>query len=71
MYYKPKIIIIITIIIPDKKSYALSIRDWDENMKDVVIKHYRIRTLDNGGCYISPKRTFDTIIQLIEHYKSK
>ena len=53
----------------DKKSFALSIRDYDETKKDVVIKHYRIRPMDNGGCYISPKRTFSSIVELVEHYK--
>jgi tRNA A-37 threonylcarbamoyl transferase component Bud32 len=53
----------------DKKSYALSIRDWDVSKNDVIIKHYRIRKMDDGGCYISPKRTFPSIIDLIEHYR--
>lgn len=55
--------------VADKKSWALSIRDYDEVKKDVVIKHYRIRPMDNGGCYISPKRTFNSIMDLVEHYK--
>ena len=54
----------------DKKSYALSIRDFDSGKNDVIIKHYRIRKMDDGGCYISPKRAFPTIIELIDHYKS-
>jgi len=53
----------------DKKSYALSIRDYDDKQKDVFIKHYRIRKMDNGGVYISPRRTFNNIIELVEHYK--
>lgn len=57
--------------ISDHKSYALSIRDWDESKKDVAIKHYRIRKMDNGGCYISPKKTFSSILDLVEHYKRK
>ena len=56
---------------PDKKSYALSIRDWDESKDDVAIKHYRIRQLDNGGCYLSPKRTFASMLDLVDHYKSR
>ena len=57
--------------ISDKRSFALSIRDWDDTKNDVAIKHYRIRKMDAGGCYISPKRTFENIIELVEHYKSK
>ncbi|XP_013406798.1 tyrosine-protein kinase SRK2-like isoform X2 [Lingula anatina] len=52
----------------DKSSYALSVRDFDMKSNDVVIKHYRMRRLDNGGFYISPKRTFGTITELINHY---
>jgi hypothetical protein len=47
----------------------MSIRDYDEEKKDVTIKHYRIRKMDSGGCYISPKKTFNNMLELIEHYK--
>jgi len=53
----------------DLRSYAMSIRDFDEEKKDITIKHYRIRKMDNGGCYISPKKTFSNMLELIEHYK--
>lgn len=53
----------------DKHSYALSVRDIDPATQDVQIKHYRIRRLDNGGCYISAKRTFPTPVTLIQHYQ--
>ena len=36
-----------------------------------MIKHYRMRKMENGGVYISPKRTFDNIMDLVEHYRSK
>lgn len=35
------------------------------------MKHYKIRTLDNGGFYISPRNTFSTLQELVAHYKSK
>ena len=39
---------------------------------DAGIKHYRIRMMDDGKrCYINPKRPFDTVVELIEHYKRK
>ena len=57
--------------VSDKKSYALSVRDWDESKKDIAIKHYRIRKMDDGRVYISPKRTFASLIDLVEHYRSK
>lgn len=58
-------------VLADKKSYALSIRDYDEQKQDVFIKHYRIRKMDNGGVYISPRRTFNNIIELVDHYKRR
>ncbi|KAF5908958.1 tyrosine-protein kinase Lyn-like isoform X1, partial [Clarias magur] len=50
-----------------KGSYSLSIRDVGPQGSDVV-KHYKIRSLDNGGYYISPKITFTDITKMIHHY---
>lgn len=50
-------------------SYSLSVRDSD-GPSDTV-KHYKIRTLDNGGFYISPRITFSTLQELVSHYKSE
>uniref|UniRef100_A0A7M4E251 Tyrosine-protein kinase n=1 Tax=Crocodylus porosus TaxID=8502 RepID=A0A7M4E251_CROPO len=52
-----------------KGAYSLSVRDNDATSGD-IIKHYRIRTLDGGGYYISPRTTFSSLPQLI-HYYSK
>ncbi|XP_035154028.3 tyrosine-protein kinase HCK isoform X1 [Callithrix jacchus] len=51
-----------------KGSYSLSVRDYDPRQGDTV-KHYKIRTLDNGGFYISPRSTFTTLQELVVHYK--
>ncbi|KAG8524136.1 Tyrosine-protein kinase HCK [Galemys pyrenaicus] len=51
-----------------KGSYSLSVRDYDPQHRDTV-KHYKIRTLDNGGFYISPRSTFSTLQELVAHYK--
>lgn len=51
-------------------SYSLSVRDKDTRTGDAV-KHYKIRTLDKGGFYISPRNTFNTLYDLVEHYKSE
>lgn len=50
--------------------FSLSIRDAGTKGLDVV-KHYKIRKLDNGGFYISPKSSFDDISSLIKHYQQK
>ncbi|KAG5841599.1 hypothetical protein ANANG_G00168320 [Anguilla anguilla] len=50
-----------------KGSYSLSIRDVDAQGTETV-KHYKIRMLDNGGFYISPKLTFPDISSMIKHY---
>lgn len=51
-------------------SYSLSVRDYDPQHRDTV-KHYKIRTLDNGGFYISPRSTFGSLQELVAHYKSE
>lgn len=51
-------------------SYSLSIRDVDEKGTDSV-KHYKIRMMDNGGFYISPKISFSDIGSMIKHYHSE
>ncbi|KAM3872429.1 tyrosine-protein kinase HCK [Diretmus argenteus] len=53
-----------------KGSYSLSVRDSDSTSSDTV-KHYKIRTLDNGGFYISPRITFSTLQELVGHYKKQ
>ncbi|XP_070620999.1 tyrosine-protein kinase Lck [Erythrolamprus reginae] len=53
-----------------KGSFSLSVRDFDQNQGEVV-KHYKIRNMDNGGFYISPRITFDSLHSLVEHYTSK
>ncbi|TKS76906.1 Tyrosine-protein kinase HCK [Collichthys lucidus] len=53
-----------------KGSYSLSVRDSDVHSGDTV-KHYKIRTLDNGGFYISPRNTFTTLQELVAHYKKQ
>lgn len=51
-------------------SYSLSVRDYDPQHGDTV-KHYKIRTLDSGGFYISPRSTFSSLQELVVHYKSE
>ncbi|XP_035561564.1 tyrosine-protein kinase HCK isoform X3 [Canis lupus baileyi] len=51
-----------------KGSYSLSVRDYDPQHRDSV-KHYKIRTLDSGGFYISPRSTFNSLQELVAHYK--
>ncbi|VDN00469.1 unnamed protein product, partial [Onchocerca ochengi] len=46
-----------------QNDFSLSVRDGD------VVKHYRIRQLDQGGFYIARKRSFGTLVELITHYQ--
>uniref|UniRef100_A0A0L8FXA4 Non-specific protein-tyrosine kinase n=1 Tax=Octopus bimaculoides TaxID=37653 RepID=A0A0L8FXA4_OCTBM len=50
----------------DKKSYVLSVRDIQANVP--AVKHYRLRKLDNGGYYITPKHLFPDLFGLLDHY---
>ncbi|KAM4557042.1 tyrosine-protein kinase Lyn [Fundulus diaphanus] len=53
-----------------KGNFSLSIRDVDAQGMDSV-KHYKIRKLDNGGFYVSPKISFPDISSMIKHYRTK
>ncbi|XP_061623925.1 tyrosine-protein kinase HCK isoform X3 [Phyllopteryx taeniolatus] len=54
----------------NKGSFSLSVRDSDGPSGDTV-KHYKIRMLDNGGFYISPRITFSTLQDMVKHYKKQ
>ncbi|KAM9501255.1 tyrosine-protein kinase Lyn-like [Clarias gariepinus] len=49
-------------------SYSMSIRDVGPNGSGVV-KHYKIRLLEDGGFYITPRMTFKTLDDLIAAYQ--
>lgn len=48
-------------------SFSLSIRDNAQGDGDVV-KHYKIRSLDKGGYYISPSNSFPSLQELVKYY---
>ncbi|KAM6954016.1 LOW QUALITY PROTEIN: tyrosine-protein kinase Blk [Aplochiton taeniatus] len=50
-----------------KGAFSLSIRDTELQHGDVV-KHYKVRSLDKGGYYISPCTSFPTLQDLVKHY---
>ncbi len=43
--------------------FSLSVKDSAE------VKHYRIRMNDEGMLFIAKRSTFQTLVQLVEHYK--
>lgn len=49
-------------------AYSLSILDEDLASRAKVIKHYRIRDLDNGGCYITTKQKCSSLADLVKYY---
>jgi len=61
--------------------YSLSVLDADKTQTKTptggatdtgrTVKHYRIRSLEDGGCYISPRKQFQDVEQLIQHYSRK
>jgi hypothetical protein len=55
----------------DKQSYALSVRDFNEVAQEVTIKHYRIRKADAGGVYVSPRKIFSDLLDLVAHYQGR
>ena len=46
----------------DKGGYALSMRDGD------MVKHYKIRTTENGGFFIAHNNPFGTLSEMVLHY---
>ena len=48
----------------------MSVRDIGEDGSD-IIKHYKIRNLDSGGFYISPRVAFVDLTKLLQHYKGE
>ncbi|KFV68359.1 Tyrosine-protein kinase HCK, partial [Dryobates pubescens] len=50
--------------------YSLSVRDGD-TVQGGSVKHYRIRTLDSGGFYISSRCSFQTLQELVQHYQGQ
>ncbi|VDP07135.1 unnamed protein product [Soboliphyme baturini] len=50
--------------------YALTIRDKDEE-KGENVKHYKIKRLENGGFFITTRRTFATLQDLVKYYSGK
>ena len=55
---------------PRTGCYSLSVRDGDD-LQGGTVKHYKIRTLDSGGFYISPRSSFDTLQELVQYYKGE
>uniref|UniRef100_A0A6I8N8W8 Tyrosine-protein kinase n=1 Tax=Ornithorhynchus anatinus TaxID=9258 RepID=A0A6I8N8W8_ORNAN len=50
-------------------AFSLSVKD--STAQGAVVKHYKIRSLDEGGYYISPKVTFPSLQDLVQHYSKK
>lgn len=50
-------------------AFSLSVKDV--TTQGETVKHYKIRSLDDGGYYISPRITFPTLQALVQHYSSK
>ncbi|XP_051881316.1 tyrosine-protein kinase HCK-like isoform X3 [Pristis pectinata] len=51
----------------NKGAFSLSVRDRDSKYGDIV-KHYKIRLLDDGGHYITPRAMFPNLQKLIQYY---
>ncbi|KAF3818463.1 hypothetical protein GH733_011880 [Mirounga leonina] len=53
----------------NKGAFSLTVKDV--TTQGEMIKHYKIRSLDEGGYYISPRITFPTLQALVQHYSRK
>uniref|UniRef100_H2Z0M8 Tyrosine-protein kinase n=1 Tax=Ciona savignyi TaxID=51511 RepID=H2Z0M8_CIOSA len=50
-------------------AHSLSITDQVEENRS-IIKHYKIRKLDNGGYYITTRAQFTDLVELVNHYQN-
>jgi len=57
--------------VADSKTFALSVRDYQDVTREVIIKHYRIHKLPDGAVFIARRCTFASLLLLVEHYQSK
>lgn len=48
-------------------SYSLSLL-YENSSKGRTVKHYRIRNMDFGGCFLYESRTFDSLVAMVDHY---
>jgi len=53
----------------DLQSYALSVRVLDEMTNIYSIKHYRIRKFHDGQVGVSEKKKFNSVVELVAHYR--
>ncbi|GAB1606277.1 tyrosine-protein kinase SRK2-like [Argonauta hians] len=54
----------------DQRSLVLSIRDVEISSNRPAVRHYRLRSLDNGGYFITPRQVFNNVFDLINYYSS-
>lgn len=48
-------------------AFSLSIRDFEPTKGDHV-KHYKVKTMDSGGFFVTTKKTFSALQELISYY---
>nr|KAG5703209.1 hypothetical protein BaRGS_034120 [Batillaria attramentaria] len=49
-------------------SAVLSVRYDNQQTGDPAVAHYKLKKMDDGGVYFSPKRKFKTVFELLHHY---
>lgn len=55
----------------DHSTLALSVRTSDCYNGEPCVKHYRIRKTTDGSYWVSSKKLFSSILELIDHYSGK
>lgn len=53
----------------DHRTYALSVRDFNDTTQEVTIKHYRVHKNPDGSVYITKRSAFNNLLLLVEHYR--
>ena len=63
------IIVVMLVWAVDTGTYALSILDTVDDVQ--IVKHYHVRNMDDGRCYVSCKATFNTLDDMVKFYSGK
>lgn len=55
----------------DGSALVLSVRFDDPQTGDPSVKHYKMKHMDSGGYFISPRNSFGTLLELVEHFSTE
>ena len=49
----------------------MSVKDTDAASGQPLVRHYRIRNMDDGGFYVTPKKAFTSLPDMVAYYSGE